>query len=166
MLWTGWICLVPVRWLLPVVNAVERFRTPLARLRIGPRWAAAAALLSVSSSLLFWSCEELPGLGLASLVFAGAWLASARRRAPDALERRVALNLLPALAVVTLLCTLALSHTRFDYYRRAAGELSRMSQLEAALELYRRAERHAPSGQSRMTKIRELEQRLDERPPR
>ena len=78
----------------------------------------------------------------------------------DARDPAFAGTLLPALAIGVLAVTLSLTHVRFHYYRRVAGELSRMGQLEAALSFYRLAERHAPAGQSRATKIRELEQSL------
>lgn len=72
---------------------------------------------------------------------------------------RLALNA----AAVTLLMWLALTQTAvpFDYYRRTAGELSRMGRLEEALSAYRLAERFAPEGRSRAATIREIQRELE-----
>jgi len=71
---------------------------------------------------------------------------------------RLALNA----AAATLLMWLALTQTTvpFDYYRRTAGELSRMGRLEEALSAYRLAERFAPEGRSRAATIREIQREL------
>jgi Vitamin K-dependent gamma-carboxylase len=71
---------------------------------------------------------------------------------------RLALNA----AATTFLMWLALTQTAvpFDYYRRTAGELSRMGRLEEALSAYRLAERFAPEGQSRAATIREIQREL------
>lgn len=66
-----------------------------------------------------------------------------------------------ATAMLSLLAVLELTSIRFDYYRRAAGESTRMGRLEEALTLYRKAEQHAPPGRTRMTKIDQLERALD-----
>jgi hypothetical protein len=65
-------------------------------------------------------------------------------------------------ATTTLLMWFALTQTAvpFDYYRRTAGEFSRMGRLEEALAAYRLAERYAPEGQSRAATIREIQREL------
>jgi hypothetical protein len=81
---------------------------------------------------------------------------------PDAAARGLDL-----LALQTTFCAfvlwLALTQTSvpFDYYRRTAGELYRMGQVEHALSLYQQAERYAPAGESRAARIRELQRELE-----
>jgi hypothetical protein len=159
MLWTAFVCLSPLRWLLPLLGAIERFRTPFNHLPTRPTWMNGAVLASVAAALVLWSFEDLPGVGSSAVVFTFLWLARGWRSR----RQRFALSLLPGLAVTALSCTLSLTGVRFDYYRRLAGELSRMGQIEAALAAYRSAERHAPSGHSRKAKIQELERTLQRR---
>lgn len=49
---------------------------------------------------------------------------------------------------------------RFDYYRRAGGELLTLGQLEAALAMYRKADAYSGPGRSRAKQIRELEETI------
>jgi hypothetical protein len=178
MIWTVWISLLPASWLALLMRLIERFRTLWcrfvtayqAKLEQGSssaRFAAAstafrrvALWLSPSVALIYLLLEDLPGLGIAVLAFSCAislrvWF-----------ERRAATHstllpaLLPLTAVVALSLTLSLTHVRFDYYRRAAGELSRMGRREEALDLYRQAEAYAPSGESRRPQIEGLERQL------
>jgi hypothetical protein len=67
-----------------------------------------------------------------------------------------------AASLTLLLLALSASEIRFDYYRRAAGEMRRMGRLQESLDLYRKAERHAPVGRSRAEVIHSLERQLSE----
>lgn len=67
-----------------------------------------------------------------------------------------------ALAAAGMWIAIAVSPVRWDFYRYTGGDLSRRGELKPALEIYRRGERYAPEGQSRMSKIRDIEQRLRE----
>ena len=110
----------------------------------------------------------LPGAELATCALALGVMAYSvvtllhARRAPDATVRGLDL-----LALQTTFCTfvlwLALTQTSvpFDYYRRTAGELYRMGQVQSALSLYRQGERYAPAGESRAARIRELQRELE-----
>ncbi len=161
MIWFAAVCLVPASWLSAVLNMIARFRT-LSPMRLStPRARLGAAAFSLSIAVAWLGMEALPGVGLSVLLFTCAWLIRGWWRPFDPAEPAFANTLLPALAIGALAATLSLANVRFDYYRRLAGELSRMGQREAALSFYRLAERHAPVGQSRKTKIRELEQSLE-----
>jgi hypothetical protein len=163
MLWFAWVCLIPASWLSALLNGIERFRTLSPAAPIAQRWRAGGAAASLFIAVACLWAEDLPGVGPAILLFTCAWLVRGWWGAPDPSKSALLSSLIPALAVLALVATLSVTHVRFDYYRRVAGELSRMGQREAALGFYRLAERHAPSGQSRMAKIRELELSLEKR---
>ena len=59
-----------------------------------------------------------------------------------------------------MLATIASSEVRWDYYRYLGGDLARRGESEAALSVYLKGERYAPKGQSRLKKIRKLQQQL------
>ena len=84
----------------------------------------------------------------------------ARRASSATLD---ALALESTFATCLLWFSLTQTSVPFDYYRRTAGELYRMGQLEQALSLYELAQRYAPADESRATTIRELKLELEQR---
>lgn len=104
---------------------------------------------------------DVPGVlwaALCGLAWALGW-AVLRIRAGDS-QAAVRVGLSTLCAAFALWYSLTQTSVRFDYYRRAAGELARMERLEEALENYRKAEAYAPPGKSRRAKIEELEAQL------
>jgi hypothetical protein len=173
MLWAVWVSLLPAAWLAEALASLtrgfSRADPVLARARKGWPWVSSSphfgglgAVVSLAASLIFLAREELPGVATAALLFSCVLLVRARLVRPEQPARSVTLAFLPGLAIVALALTLDIANVRFDYYRRIAGELSRMGRAEDALELYRAAERHAPSGQSRRAKIEALERLVSE----
>jgi hypothetical protein len=67
------------------------------------------------------------------------------------------------LAAVMMWTAIAASPVRWDFYRFLGGDLSRRGELRPALEAYRRGERYAPPGQTRIDKIEEIEKSLGEK---
>ncbi|HTU61441.1 MAG TPA: HTTM domain-containing protein, partial [Polyangiales bacterium] len=161
MIWFAVVCLMPAHWLSTFLNMIARFCTVATPEIRDHRARFAAVALSLLLAAGWLSVEALPGMGPAVLLFACAWSIRGWWRPLIPAQRAFASALLPALAMGALAAALSLGQVRFDYYRRLAGELSRMGQREAALRSYRLAERHAPAGQSRKTKIRELERSLE-----
>lgn len=161
MLWTVWICLLPAAWLARTLSLVERKFARWRTLRVTDRTFIASACASLSTAIVFWWFEDLPGVGVAAPLFCLSLLLRSHRIAQDD-ARRTLLAIFPLFALSALTLTLSVGHVRFDYYRRAAGELSRMGRTVDALALYRKAELHAPAGASRRARIEELEKRLGE----
>ncbi len=104
---------------------------------------------------------DLPGAkaacGVVAAVVFGACLVALRTDRP-AEAQRVALS--GALAAAACWGAVTFSDARYDYYRRAGGELRAMGALESALAMYRKAERYAGPGRSRKSRIMELEQMI------
>jgi hypothetical protein len=65
-----------------------------------------------------------------------------------------------ALSTLALAASTMLTEVRFDYYRRAGGELLQMQRSREALAAYQKAERYAPAGKSRRDKLERLEQQV------
>jgi hypothetical protein len=103
----------------------------------------------------------LPGApgacGAAALALVGVTLAKVKRGAH--LEARPTL-IAGMLAGGVLWLAIALSPVRWDYYRYLGGDLMRRGESEAALEVYLKGERFAPTGESRQDKIDELRRLL------
>jgi hypothetical protein len=175
MIWTVWISLLPASWLALLMRWLERFRTPWRRFvaarlsaweesrfssRFDPSstvFKRAVLCFAPSVAFIYLLLEDLPGLGAAVLVFSCALSVRSGLEQQGAVHKPLLTALLPVTAMAALSLTLSLTQVRFDYYRRAAGELARMGRSKEALELYRKAESHAPSGQSRRSKIEALE---------
>lgn len=163
MLWIALTMFAPARWLQVLCTPIAR-----ARERIGGailEQTPSMALALGSSCLLCWfvaQSSDLPGVPEASIAVLVTLVLEAAyrmlRREPEAALRCA---IVPGVALAGLFAALGLTSVRFDYYRRAAGELSRMGQLEQALQMYRKAEQHAPSGKTRMTKIDKLQRELE-----
>jgi hypothetical protein len=168
MLYISFVLLAPAAWVSAVAHAAgEPFlRLPdvAQRLRLGKPAVVRAVLppcvlALVISGLLI----GLPGSTWGAVVgggFALAWGGWALARAHLDLTLRIAAaSLFTALA---MWASISLSTVRFDYYRRTAGELSRMGQTAEALANYRKADEVGMWGANRRKKIRELEKQLRE----
>ena len=165
MLWTALVAFAPAGLLQLLCRPIARLRE-----RIGGavmEQTPSFALAGGSSCLMAWIAaqnSDLPGVPYACFLLLG-WFAleacyqSLRRQPPAVLRCAI----VPGVALVGLFGALNLTTVRFDYYRRAAGELLRMGELEQALLLYRKAEQHAPAGKTRMTKIDRLQRELEAR---
>jgi hypothetical protein len=167
MLLLALILLAPSRALTPLPRAVAW---------LSARWAGRASssasghgapwLLQLASAGVLAAVGytiPLPGAraaawGLAALTLCRLAIAL---RSPHAGRHRAERTALGT-ALATMFMWLALTQTSvpFDYYRRTAGELQRMGQLERALSTYRLAERYAPRGRSRAATIREIQRAL------
>jgi len=163
MLWVAFVMFAPAPWLQAVCAPIARLRQRIggAVLEQTPSMALAAS----SSCLLAWIVaqnSDLPGVPQACIAVLAYLLVEAGYFVA---QREVAVALrcviLPGVAMVGLFGALNLTSVRFDYYRRAAGELSRLGQLEQALVMYRKAERYAPAGKTRMTRIDKLQRELE-----
>jgi hypothetical protein len=165
MLWLALVLLAPAAWLgelgasLARAQAAIEARMPGAQV---PAWLAGGlAMLGALALCLAGAALDVPGT-LAAGCLAGAlvvgialWL-QARQRGHGLLRVTMA----ALLCASAMYGSIAWSTARFDYYRRAAGEFLRMGQLESALALYIKAERYAPSGESRRHKIDEIRSKL------
>jgi hypothetical protein len=164
MLFVATVMFAPAGWLLPLARALS-----WPALRYGPKLAGelprTLVWLELAVAALFvWflgSAVDLPGASIACAALASLgmglglmWL----RRGQSA--RVQALVLAGLVGSFGLWSSLTQSGVRFDFYRRWAGEIARLGEVEHALSLYRQAERYAPPGESRAGKIRELERQL------
>jgi hypothetical protein len=163
MIWVVWVVFLPSAWLCRLLASCARATSDRLSFVGTRRRALALSLVSLLSALLFSSLEDLPGVGWAVLAFTAALLLRAwHARSASSWQPALTLASLPALSVLALSLTLGVTHARFDYYRRTAGELSRMGRTASALDMYRAAERHAPRGRSRRSQIKDLEKRLSQ----
>ncbi|MCG8555303.1 MAG: hypothetical protein MJD61_08450 [Proteobacteria bacterium] len=173
MSWAACVCLLPVRWLHVLTLAITwPARQALALLGrwdrdesthkespiVGFMLALAVAGLALWTG---WSID-LPGVfgatllvGLGLLVRAAVALHSTRQRT---LLRRYLLS--TGLSAALLWLAVARGSVRFDYYRFVGSDLRHRGELEAALEAYVKADRHAPEGKSRRKQIDKLKRLL------
>lgn len=164
MAWIAVVLLVPWRWLQVLLYAPARLSRWL-RFETAPPRALVrqTGTLALGLAVLTAIEADLPGVLEASLgVYFGGllWTSQGVARRRTRLGFRAWSSL--CASFVAFLTLLGSGQVRFDYYRRLAGELSRMGQLSQSLEFYRRAERYAPDGQSRRERIRELERQRSE----
>jgi hypothetical protein len=162
MIWVSAVLFAPSAWLAALSAQVELVAQQLSW-RATPRGCSALLGVAAASGIYLAVTADLPGLPFAVAAVGLAYLSVAlwRLRQGEACAAHdLALSLSLSLAV-TLTC-LTWGDVRFDYYRRLAGELRRMGQLPEALELYRKAERYAPGGESRAGVIRAIERELSE----
>jgi hypothetical protein len=164
MVWIACVLLAPRAWLAHLSRltlrclglVLQRFTLGLPSCLLGLFVASAAAVALTIGADLPGVARGACCVGLAYMTGAFLYLRRGKLLEANALALSVAASL--------SLLVLALSATeiRFDYYRRAAGELRHMGELQQSLELYRKAQRHAPPGRSRQQVIRELERKLSE----
>lgn len=148
----------PARFLSERVKEWQR-ESPLAPLPALAIALGCAALLVMVGYLL-----DLPG-AIAATAIAGAavvTLSAFALRGTGRFDPRP-IAVASACAAACLWGAIASTSVRFDYYRYLGGDQSRRGELEAALETYRRGERYAKPGQSRASKIADLERRLGRR---
>jgi hypothetical protein len=172
MLWIALVLLGPARLLVaaagPIAScarALDRVLDRLPKASAGHVMAAAVGSAAVLGALGWlvplpgaaWAFTSLGAIALARF----ALLLRAARHAEVALHAAGT-----TLGGLVLWLALAKSDVPFDYYRRTAGELSRMGKTEQALHTYRQAELYAPPGQSRAATIRKLESELAKQRPR
>jgi len=167
MLWLALCLLTPasaVAWLARACTLPDRALAKLvqrgAEARSDKRLLAQLAVSAALLCLVGWYVD-LPGTLWASLVLSlialGWGLFQLRVGFVEAAHR---LSLSLSVAAVLWGLVLTQSDVRFDYYRRAGGELLGLGQLEVALSMYRKANRYAGPGRSRKKQIRELEQMI------
>jgi hypothetical protein len=163
MLWISAVVFAPSAWL----AALTRVLAPVGRwtMRLGGSRVLCYAALACASAVLLWLVRELdlPGMGVAATCVGLSYAAVALcclRRSDLRTATRYAMAIALSLAASVLL--LSLSEVRFDYYRRAAGELRRMGLMQASLALYRKADRYAPRGINRQDVIEQLERQVSE----
>lgn len=145
----------PARFLQKQAHALEQQSPPL------PLQNAALALGCGLLLGMIGYMVDLPGAlfatGVAAAVLLAITLAAQLgRRRRDPRPYAVA----TALAGCMMWIAIAASPVRWDFYRYLGGDLSRRGELEAALEVYTRGERYAPPGQSRKSRIADLERKL------
>lgn len=165
MLWIAFVLLAPaawVSWLARQVSAVAvGAERATAHLAPRPRSLWLALGLLVGAAAWLGAYVDVPG-GLAACVgMAGLAVLTCGYFVRRGQSERVQ-PLIAACAIAGVSCLLCLTQTevRFHLYRRWAGEVARLGESALALELYRKAERYAPPGQTRAHKIRELERKL------
>ncbi|MFT3923534.1 MAG: hypothetical protein QM778_13455 [Myxococcales bacterium] len=165
MLWVSCVLLAPSAWLAWPTRRLARALLPLGRLLVDENGPAAPWwLYAVALSGLMLACGvglDLPGAIVAcgaTSLWLVAVLAGRHVRSEAGAPERWALSAVVACA--SLWCALTLTPVRFDFYRRWAGEISRLGQTAQALTLYRKAEKYAPPGASRARQIEFLERQL------
>jgi hypothetical protein len=169
MLWTALTLLAPAGFLslLARVLAPRTFTALWERVLARGRGQATLAWASALLSALLLTCGvrlDLPGAlagcgALAALLAGVAWRCALRGQVTALAPWMRAAGL----ACLALWASVGLTQVRFDFYRRWAGELVQLGELEQALALYRKAEDHAPPGKSRARRIEQLERQLGER---
>ena len=145
----------PARWLDRRAAAWEQSPRRARAYGLGALAATTALLLAAGSQL------DLPGALAASWIAASAlgavslwaWLLS-----PSRDPRRWAAA--TALAAAGMWLAIVLSPVRWDFYRFLGGDLRRRGEPAAALAAYEHAERYAPPGASRKSRIIELRKQL------
>ncbi len=165
MLWIALVLLSPVSWVAALGRALATLCARLASATpVRGASRAHALTLGLVLACLFVSCGlrlDLPGAPaactLGGLAFLVALYRAHRAGAADVLAQWA---LAGVVACVCLWGSITLTPVRFDFYRRWAGELSRLGELDTALALYRKAEAYAPPGASRAKQIEALERRL------
>jgi hypothetical protein len=162
MLWIALVLLSPVSWVASFAKALARLLEPLDRMLSEER-PTFGRVLSFGLALLFLyaACGvglDLPGAlaacGIACLGVLAALFRAYRQQLPGAIEQR---TLAGVIACASLWGAISLSSVRFDFYRRWAGETSRLGEIDQAITLYRKAEAYAPPGASRARQIEQLE---------
>lgn len=168
MLWIALVLLSPAAWVSWLARVLLRAFSPLSRVLAGESGGVMRAWLYASALLILFVAAgiglDLPGAVWACALFAllllvALWRAAVGGHAGE-LERWA---LASVIACAGLWCSVTLTSVRFDFYRRWAGEVSRLGELELALALYRKADEYAPPGTSRATQIEHLERELDRR---
>lgn len=169
MIWIALVLLGPLPILTPIARLVaSAAEMTAATLSLSDtvllRWSVPVAILSAVVLGAVGASIPLPGALAATLSVAGIALLCIllAGRGASAVHQSVARAAL--LTALALWISLTRTSVPFDYYRRGAGELSRMGHVREALEMYREAEHHAPPGESRIDRIRELESTLQKEP--
>jgi hypothetical protein len=159
------IALAPAHWLALAAWAITTpargegaswtERAPLA----GPLAGMAAVVIAA----LAGDDLDLPGAFSAAVVCGVLGLAAgmgalARPALRDPLTRGAL-----GVGVAMLVCwgVVTQGEGRYDFYRFGGGDYRRRHEYRAALEDYRAANRHAPPGQSREERVREMEQAIE-----
>ena len=162
MIWIALVLLGSARILTPVAKLVAgALETISATLSLSDtvllRRSVSVAILSAAMLGAVGALIPLPGALAATLSIAAVVILCTLLAGREAAAFHQAMARAALLTTVALWIALTQTTVPFDYYRRGAGELSRMGRLQEALEMYRKAERHAPPGESRIDRIRELE---------
>ena len=163
MLLISMIVLLPGTWLSTLLFGVT---SPVRGAERGaPSIPVLLVLLLLAGAGLFALGKEadLPG-AMAAVAIAGAALAVLvllGRQAPHPQHGHAALAV--AVASGLLLGWLHLTQARFDFHRFAAGDFRRRLEYQSALTEYESANRIAPHGQSRESRVEEMREALRER---
>lgn len=163
MLVLAMVVLLPSTWLSALLFGVTTLvRGPAP----GPRSTPVLlvlALLAASGLFVLGSEADLPG-ALAACGIVGVLLALLivpGLKAPESIHLHAALA--TAVAAGLLFGWLHITESRFDFHRFAGGDFRRRLDYESALREYISADRVAPPGQSRETRIDEMRDAIRER---
>lgn len=122
-----------------------------------------AALLAGSALFVLGKQSDLPG-AVGATAIAGAALAVMvlpGMKEPRAVHVNVAFA--TAIAAALLFGWLHMTEARFDFHRFAAGDFRRRLDYQSALTEYESANRVAPHGQSRETRVEEMREAIRDR---
>ena len=111
---------------------------------------------------------DLPGVAAATTIAAVVLMASAVAALVRRDGTRDVRNAAFALGLAAFAMTVAMqrTETRYDYWRFAGGDFRRRGEWQLALDAYTRANRHAPAGQDRGSRIEEMRARIQSEGPR
>ncbi len=165
--WFGWylglvslVLLLPGIWVSRIVRVI-RWAARMMPLQVASRSTPLARAAVVAAALgIVGRSLDLPGVfagcAAAGAVLVVATLAGALRGAGAESTRYVNAT---AVAGLALWLAVSLSTAQYDFYRFGGGDARRRQDVAAALEWYGRAERYAPSAESR-ERIAVLRERL------
>jgi hypothetical protein len=145
----------PGRWLDRRAQAWQQNPRRASAFGVGGLCLAMALLLLAGSRLDLPGALAASGIAASALAAVSLWgrlLHPARDRRPWAAAA--------ALAAAGMWLVIALSPVRWDFYRFLGGDLKRRGETAAALAAYEHAERYAPPGASRKSRIIELREQL------
>jgi len=186
MLLVAGVHFLPSQWLLAPVAAVSFLKEAAARRwgwkpsvgtagdggrTRGRAWARSSvwALVAAMVLVVIGFMVDLPGLSATSWIAALVVLSLPSAtvvlgRVPDG-RRPGATCLAIVVMAICLTQSLRVGDVRlavqFDLYRKWGADLARLGYLEDALGMYQKAQRYAPSGESRREAIEILERRLE-----
>lgn len=163
MLALAMIVLLPATWLSALLFGLTTLvRGPTTGTRSVPVLLV-LTLLAGSALFVLGSEADLPGaLGACAIVgVLLALLVVPGLQAPKSIHLQAALA--TAVAAGLLFGWLHITESRFDFHRFAGGDFRRRLDYEAALHEYESADRVAPPGQSRETRVDEMREAIRER---
>ncbi len=167
MLWIACALLAPSAWAVALARLISWPGRKLTRLVAAaggkPRRVSALLYLPIAAAALctVGGLVDLPGAFISSVLTAALLLAwGLLMLRADNVSSGQGLALAGALTAASYFVVITQTDVRFDYYRRGAGELRALGELEQALAMYRKADRYAGPERSRTKQIRQLKQMI------